>query len=88
MTIRIETIMTEPVCVQTKPFATKLEPGNYFWCACGLSSKQPFCDGSHAGTGLLPKRFSVAQQETRYLCGCKASKGAPFCDGTHKQLTV
>jgi len=78
--------MAEPVCAQKSPYAVELKPGEYHWCACGRSKNQPFCDGSHKGTGLVPRKFTVAQQETKYLCGCKSTKNAPFCDGTHKSL--
>jgi CDGSH-type Zn-finger protein len=78
--------MTEPVCAQKSPYAVELEPGDYHWCACGRSKKQPFCDGSHAGTSIVPTKFTITQKETKYLCGCKATKTQPFCDGAHKQL--
>jgi CDGSH-type Zn-finger protein len=78
--------MTEPVCAQKAPYAVELEAGDHYWCACGRSKAQPFCDGSHSGTGITPTKFTLSEKETKYLCGCKASKTAPFCDGTHKQL--
>lgn len=78
--------MTKPVCVQKNLFAVEVEPGNHYWCACGRSKNQPFCDGSHSGSGLEPVKFTAIQKETKYLCGCKATKNAPFCDGTHKEL--
>lgn len=78
--------MTLPVCVQKSPFAVELEAGDHYWCACGLSKKQPFCDGSHAGTDITPVKFTLAEKETKYLCGCKATNNAPFCDGTHSKL--
>lgn len=78
--------MAEPVCVQKAPYGVDLAPGDYFWCACGRSKKQPFCDGSHKDTGITPLKFTVAAAEKKFLCGCKATKNPPFCDGTHKAL--
>ncbi|MGO8755531.1 MAG: CDGSH iron-sulfur domain-containing protein [Gallionellaceae bacterium] len=78
--------MTKPVCVRKNPFAVEAEPGDHYWCACGRSKNQPFCDGSHSGTGFEPVKFTVTQKEAIYLCGCKGTKNAPFCDGTHKEL--
>ena len=77
--------MTQPVCTQKSPYAVELGPGDHYWCACGLSKNQPFCDGAHEGTGINPVRFTVAERETMYLCGCRATKGQPFCDGTHSE---
>jgi len=56
------------------------------WCACGRSKTQPFCDGSHKGTGLTPVQFKAEESKTVWLCGCKQTKGRPMCDGTHKSL--
>lgn len=78
--------MADPVIAQKAPYVKDLTPGDYFWCACGLSKGQPFCDGSHRGTGLSPKKFTVEKEERVFLCGCKHAKKAPFCDGTHKSL--
>ena len=78
--------MTQPICAQKSPYAVDLEAGEYYWCACGLSKNQPFCDGSHVGTGITPLKLTVPAQDTYYLCGCKASKNAPLCDGSHQQL--
>lgn len=78
--------MTEPVCVQKSPYAVELTPGDYFWCACGLSKKQPMCDGSHKTTDITPKKFTIYKADTYYLCGCKKTKGPPFCDGSHNSL--
>ena len=77
----------EPVIAQKAPYKVELLEGyRYAWCSCGLSKKQPFCDGSHKGTEFTPKKFTITQAETKRLCGCKYSKNAPFCDGTHKSL--
>jgi CDGSH-type Zn-finger protein len=64
----------------------ELEPGKYWWCACGRSSQQPFCDGSHKGTDFSPVPFELAEAQKVWLCGCKHTKSQPFCDGAHKQL--
>ena len=58
----------------------------YYWCACGKSAKQPFCDGSHKGSEFSPKAFVAEKDGTAYLCGCKHSKNQPYCDGAHKSL--
>ena len=79
--------MTEPVIAQKEPYAVDLEAGKtYLWCACGRSASQPFCDGSHAGTGLTPVRHDAKTSGTVYLCGCKHTGDKPFCDGTHATL--
>jgi CDGSH-type Zn-finger protein len=78
--------MTEPVCAQKAPYEVELAPGDYWWCACGRSKKQPFCDSSHKGTEFTPLKFTVTTTGKKSLCGCKASKNKPFCDGTHKTL--
>ncbi len=79
--------MAEPTIAQKAPFATELEGAKtYYWCACGRSKNQPFCDGSHKDTGLTPLAFTADKTGTAYLCGCKASKNAPYCDGSHKSL--
>ena len=70
-----------------KPFLVTLEVGRtYFWCACGRSASQPFCDGSHLGTGITPRKFVAPRTEEALLCGCKQTAGAPFCDGAHNNL--
>lgn len=79
--------MTEPRIAQKGPFAVEVKAGErYTWCACGRSESQPFCDGSHKGTGITPKTFKAEKSETVYLCGCKRSHAKPFCDGTHATL--
>ncbi len=68
------------------PFPTAVEAGkDYWWCACGLSKKQPFCDGSHKGGPFTPVKYSATEDKTVYFCGCKASGNQPLCDGTHKK---
>ncbi|MGB5743209.1 MAG: CDGSH iron-sulfur domain-containing protein [Sedimenticolaceae bacterium] len=72
---------------QKAPFATEVEEGkDYYWCACGRSKNQPFCDGSHKGTGYEPIAFTADKTGTVSLCGCKHSGKKPYCDGTHKGL--
>lgn len=80
--------MAEPAVVAQKaPYAVNVEAGKqYWWCSCGRSKSQPFCDGSHKGTGLTPLQYDAAKTETKWFCGCKATKGQPFCDGGHKNL--
>ncbi len=79
--------MSEPVIPQKAPYAVELEEGKkYAWCTCGLSAKQPFCDGSHKGGEFSPILFTAEASKTAYLCGCKHTASAPFCDGTHKKL--
>ena len=63
-----------------------VEGKSYFWCSCGKSSKQPFCDGSHEGTDFLPEKVTFDEDKEVYFCGCKNSSNGAFCDGTHKNL--
>jgi CDGSH-type Zn-finger protein len=76
----------EPNIAQKSPFVQKAGPSTYWWCACGQSKGQPFCDGSHKGTGFAPKKVDIAENRTVAWCGCKHSKNAPFCDGSHAGL--
>lgn len=78
--------MDEPAIFDKKPVAVRLKPGNYYWCACGRSSNQPFCDGSHKVTTLVPLKFTMDEEKEVWLCQCKHSGNKPFCDGTHKKL--
>lgn len=79
--------MAEPVPAQKAPYAVTVRAGRkYLWCACGLSLKQPFCDGSHSGTDLSPVVWQAGVDEELWFCGCKATRGQPFCDGTHNTL--
>ena len=79
--------MTESVVAQKGPFAVDVVAGKaYFWCACGRSAKQPFCDGSHKDTGFSPTQFVADKAKTVYFCGCKQSNKKPICDGTHSRI--
>ena len=75
----------EPKIAQKAPFAVAVEKGQlYFWCACGWSNNQPFCDGSHKDTGFSPVRYEADKTGKVFFCGCKATGRAPLCDGSHK----
>lgn len=77
----------DPIIAQKSPYQVNLEGGkDYFWCACGRSKKQPFCDGSHKGSSFVPQKFTAEATGTYNLCGCKASDDMPFCDGSHNML--
>ncbi len=79
--------MAEPVPAQKAPYMVTVEAGQkYFWCACGRSKKQPFCDGSHSGTGITPVMYEAEDAKDVWFCGCKASGKKPVCDGTHATL--
>ncbi len=76
-----------PVIAQKGPFQVTVEAGkSYWWCACGRSASQPFCDGSHKGTGLAPVEYKPAESGDAWLCGCKQTATRPLCDGTHARL--
>lgn len=80
-------MMADPIPAQKAPYETAVEAGkSYAWCACGRSKNQPFCDGSHKGTGLTPVVFKAEKTEGVWLCGCKQTKDKPYCDGTHGKL--
>jgi len=78
--------MATPRVAGNKPVQIELEAGEHYWCACGHSQSQPFCDGSHRGTGIEPLAFSVEESQESYLCLCKHTKNPPYCDGSHNQL--
>lgn len=79
--------MTKPQIAVRKPAKVNLESGKkYFWCSCGKSATQPFCDGTHKGSGLTPVAFIVDKSDFFYLCQCKRSQRSPFCDGSHSNL--
>ncbi|SEP86193.1 CDGSH iron-sulfur domain-containing protein [Thalassovita taeanensis] len=76
-----------PKIAQTAPFPVEVEAGkSYFWCACGLSAKQPFCDGSHKDTGFSPVKYTAEADKKVFFCGCKATAKQPLCDGSHAKL--
>ena len=78
--------MTSPHIAQKAPYAVELAAGDYWWCSCGKSAKQPFCDGSHKGSEFSPMKFTIKESKKVWLCGCKNTAGKPFCDGAHKSL--
>lgn len=76
-----------PKIAQTAPYKFELQEGKtYFWCACGQSANQPFCDGAHKTTTMTPIKFTAEAAKTAFLCGCKHTANQPFCDGAHKAL--
>ncbi len=79
--------MTEPVVAAKVPAKVTLDAGkDYWWCACGRSANQPFCDGSHKGTGLAPVKYTAQTAGDYWLCACTQTHKQPLCDGTHKTL--
>ena len=79
--------MSSPTIAQKAPYAVDVQAGRkYFWCACGRSAKQPFCDGSHEGTEFTPLPYTAEKDATLYYCGCKHTKNVPLCDGSHNDL--
>ena len=79
--------MAEPVQAGDQPIPVELEAGKtYYWCSCGQSSNQPFCDGSHKGGEFTPVKFEATESKRAYLCTCKKTSNPGFCDGTHKSL--
>lgn len=78
--------MSEAIIAEKTPSVLELEPGTYQWCRCGRSQNQPYCDGSHQGTGFSPIEFKLEEKKKVALCRCKRTGNAPYCDGTHKSL--
>ena len=78
--------MAEPVRASDTPFGVQVEAGKaYFWCACGKSANQPFCDGSHRGSEFSPVKYVADADREVYFCGCKSTGNQPLCDGSHKR---
>ncbi len=76
-----------PLIVQKAPFKIMVEAGKkYYWCSCGLSQNQPFCDSSHKGSGLKSVMFEAKESKVIYFCGCKYSKNGVLCDGAHNKI--
>ncbi len=79
--------MSEPTIAQKSPYPVEVEAGkSYFWCACGKSAMQPFCDGSHKGTDFTPVKYDATEDKKVFFCGCKHTKNPPLCDGSHHAL--
>lgn len=78
--------MSEPVIAAKKPAVLDLAAGTYWWCKCGRSKKQPFCDGAHKGSDITPMQFTLDVPKKVALCQCKHTAKPPYCDGTHTKL--
>ena len=78
--------MSDPKIAQTTPYVEELEPGKYFWCSCGESANQPYCDGSHKGSEFRPVLVEVEVAQRVAFCGCRRTGSQPMCDGSHKNL--
>jgi CDGSH-type Zn-finger protein len=79
--------MTERVVAAKAPIGVDVEAGkSYWWCSCGRSQQQPFCDGSHKGSSFVPQKYDAAQTTKVWFCACKHTANAPLCDGAHKKL--
>lgn len=79
--------MNSPTISQKAPYPVEVNAGEkYYWCSCGLSANQPFCDGSHQGTKFVPIEFEASESRQLFFCGCKHSGEQALCDGTHARL--
>ena len=79
--------MDEPRVGGTSPIECQLEQGKkYAWCSCGHSENQPYCDGNHKGTGMVPLVFEADENQTVYFCTCKKTCSQPYCDGSHNSI--
>ena len=78
--------MPNPIVAQKSPYVLAAKPGAYWWCTCGASKSQPFCDGSHKGSSFTPLKWTAEETGRKFFCACKHTKTPPFCDGSHKAL--
>jgi CDGSH iron-sulfur domain-containing protein 3 len=79
--------MSTPEIAQKEPIAIDVEAGkDYWWCICGRSKEQPFCDGSHSDTDFIPLQYTATESKTVYFCACKQTANQPLCDGSHSKL--
>ncbi len=79
--------MSTPVIARKEPYAVEVEAGKtYWWCACGKSKSQPFCDGSHSGSEFAPVEYTADEDKTVWFCGCKHTGNKPMCDGSHGKI--
>lgn len=79
--------MSDPVIAARSPIAVDVEAGKtYWWCTCGRSAQQPFCDGSHKGTDFVPQKYTAETSGKQWFCACKHTGKAPLCDGSHRNL--
>lgn len=78
--------MSDPVRAGDGPLPVDVKEGKtYFWCTCGKSERQPFCDGSHARTDFTPLAWTAPETRRVFFCACKATEGQPLCDGSHNK---
>ncbi len=78
--------MSQPEIPSKAPAVLELEPGTYWWCACGRSKDQPWCDGAHTGTDFKPIEYTLSEKKRVAMCTCKHTGTAPLCDGNHRNL--
>ncbi len=83
---QVKLTMAEPTVAAKVPVVLDLQPGTYYWCTCGLSANQPFCNGAHKGSEFTPLAFELTESKRVALCQCKHTGNSPFCDGAHAKL--